>query len=173
MTDYCNSIETRSCKFDEAESRARCGAAATLRFSSQGGKITSQGVAYNYQKAMLPVLITAGVEKLSAVPGATQTGTTATSTSSGGSTSSTAASYSLTPAGPTSTTKAAKDNSGNSLVRSCRCLWRRSCPLLRRPNRQLILNDIAFTKNRRLSSSRVYCISMLILLEEVSLANNR
>ena len=98
---------------------ATCVGSLTERVSNSDMHTTVSEVITGYKTLMIPVTVTAGVDKLSAAPGATQTGLQATPTGTAASTMSTAASATASGSGsktgfsasatgsPSSTTNAA------------------------------------------------------------------
>ncbi|KAJ6444421.1 Mitogen-activated protein kinase HOG1 [Purpureocillium lavendulum] len=91
-TDVAAATQDASCKLDPDNDVASCVASVTQNVSNSEMRTTTSEVLTGYKTYMIPVTVTAGVDKLSAAPGASETGSQATPTATGANTLSTAAS---------------------------------------------------------------------------------
>ncbi|KID97849.1 hypothetical protein MAJ_06129, partial [Metarhizium majus ARSEF 297] len=73
-----------SCKLNPDQNRAECGGMAGVSVGSATFMSQGTDVLTSYKEMLVPVVITAGVDKLSPAPGATQTGNVPAATGSAG-----------------------------------------------------------------------------------------
>ncbi|GJN80913.1 hypothetical protein VFPFJ_00857 [Purpureocillium lilacinum] len=113
-TDVTVATQDSNCKFDAAKDVATCVGSLTERVSNSDMHTTVSEVITGYKTLMIPVTVTAGVDKLSAAPGATQTGSQATPTGTAASTMSTAASATASGSGSKTGSSASATGSPSS-----------------------------------------------------------